>query len=92
MLDCLPISFLPRVAMYLSTRSDASLRHPGVGIAGDVWLNFDPCLEQKSISVESFACNIDFGVLGCRNSEVAELAAVTAAAWLARSKTVFMRC
>ena len=47
---------------------------------------------NKSISFESFACNIDFGVLGCRNSEVAELAAVTAAAWFARSKTVFMQC
>ena len=78
--------------MHPSARSDASLRHPGAGIAGDVCLNFDPCLEQQSICVESLACDINFGVRGCWNSEVAELAAVTAAAWFARRKTVFMRC
>jgi len=76
--------------MYLCARSDASLRHPCVGIAGDVSLCFDSDLGQQTRKVESFECDIDFGVRCCRNSEVAELAAVTAAAWIARSQRVFM--
>ena len=78
--------------MYLSARSDASLRHPGAGVAGEAWLIFSPDVKIDDELVESFAANIYFGEQGCRHPEAAELAGVTAAAWLARSLTIHKKC